>query len=89
MNQINLSPLALSTLTISSLAQIIQNDWKPVHYTAKPYLSAMFCLDSIKDKYLAESGVDMVSYFLSNAAQWKGETAKAIKKELNKRVKNS
>jgi ribosomal protein L37E len=43
-------------------------------------------LDSIKDNYGYDSGKSIVAYFLSNAAQWKGETAKIVKKELKKRI---
>lgn len=47
----------------------------------------MYSLNSVSDNYGADSGKSIVAYFLSNAATWKGETAKAIKKELNKRIK--
>lgn len=47
----------------------------------------MFDLSEIEDRYIADSGASIVSYFLANASTWKGEVAKAIKKELNRRVK--
>ncbi len=80
-----------SKMTISELAGHISRDWrtqgKGVNYGAKPYLEAMYCLNSVTDNYGADSGRSIVAYFLSNATTWKGETAKAIKKELNKRIK--
>ncbi len=86
-----IAPVDYSQKNISDLAHIISNDWRKqgngVNYAAKPYLSAMYSLDSVKDNYGAESGRSVVAYFLSNAAQWKGEVAKAVKKELNKRIK--
>lgn len=60
---------------------------KGVNYAAKPYLDAMMDLDSIGDNYYADSGASVVSYFLANAASWRGPVAKAIKIELNKLLK--
>jgi len=74
-------------MTISQLAAEIRKDWKPVHYTAEPYLQAMFSLQSISDNYFADSGISIVLYFLNNARSWKGEVAKAIKAELRSRAK--
>lgn len=76
-----------SKLKIYEIAQIIKKDWKNVNYAAKPYLDAMFDLSEIEDRYIADSGASIVAYFLSNASSWKGGAAKAIKKELNRRVK--
>ena len=73
--------------SISQIASEIANDWKPVNYAAKPYLQAMYQLDDINDKYGMDSARSIIAYFLSNAAQWKGEKAKAIKLELNKMIK--
>lgn len=65
----------------------IRKDWKNVHYTAAPYLSAMGQLNSVNDNYGMESGKSMVLYFLSNASSWRGETAKRVKAELKAMVK--
>lgn len=70
--------------SISEIAQEIRSDWKPVNYAAKPYLDAMFCLNSVNDSYGYDSGKSIVLYFLSNASTWRGETAKRIKVELKK-----
>ena len=78
----------LSTMGISEIASLISKDWRPVNYAAQPYLTAMFSLESIDDKYGVESGRSIVAYFLTNASQWKGETAKAVKTELKKRLKS-
>ncbi len=78
----------LSDLSLSSLASMVYNDWKPVNYAAKPYLEAMASLNSIKDNYFCDSGSSVVAYFLANASHWKGETAREVKKELNKRLKS-
>ena len=78
-------------LSISELACAINKDWRTqkggINVHARPYIDAMLSLHSINDRYIADSGRTIVGYFLSNAAQWKGETAKAIKAELKKRMK--
>lgn len=76
------------SMPLGEIAQKIRRDWGgKVNFAAKPYLEAMMSLDSIKDDYGADSGQSIVAYFLSNASSWRGETAKAIKAELNKRLK--
>ena len=77
----------LPNLDIKEIAQIIKDDWKNVHYSALPYLEAMFALKSIKDSYYQDSGEEIVARFLCNANSYKGEIARAVKKELNKRLK--
>lgn len=80
-----------SKMPLNEIANVISKDWrkqgKGVNFGAKPYLEAMYSLQSVSDNYFADSGRSIVAYFLSNATTWKGETAKAIKKELNKRIK--
>lgn len=46
----------------------------------------MYGLDTINDKFMFDSGKDIVLRFLCNASAWRGETAKAIKAELKARV---
>jgi len=69
---------------INVIANEISKDWQQVHFSAKPYLDAMYSLKSIDDNYIMDSGRSIVSYFLANAQTWKGEKAREIKKELNK-----
>jgi hypothetical protein len=80
-----------ATMSIAQLAEVIKKDWsaqgKGIYFGAKPYLSAMTTLQSVKDSYGADSGRSVVAYFLSNASTWKGTVAREIKKELNKRIK--
>lgn len=70
------------TRPIYDIAQEIYQDWRPVHPYAKDYLDAMTSLNSIDDRYMFDSGREIVTRFLSNASQWKGENAKRIKAEL-------
>lgn len=76
-----------NTRSISEIAAEISKDWKPVNYAAKPYLDAMYSLNSINDSYGMDSAKSIVLYFLANAGTWRGETAKRIKKELNAMLK--
>jgi hypothetical protein len=77
----------LSKRSIRQLANIIQLDWKNVYFGAVPYLQAMRSLESVNDSFGYDDGKGIVRYFLSNARTWKGPVAKAVKAELNKRVK--
>lgn len=76
--------MTTATLTrpLYEIAAEIKADWRPVNYAAKPYLDAMECLDSLEDAYYADSAASVVLYFLSNAGQWRGDTARRIKAEL-------
>jgi hypothetical protein len=76
-----------SDMSISQLAYVIRRDWRPVDFAAKPYLDAMFSMESIRDRYGYDSGKSIVAYFLSNASSWKGDVAKQVKAELKKRLK--
>ena len=69
---------------ISTIAAEIASNWKNPYFGAKPYLSAMFSLNSINDNYYLDSGYEIVCRFLSNASTWRGEVAKRIKAELKK-----
>jgi hypothetical protein len=64
------------------IAGDIVRDWKNVNYAAKPYLDAMFSLDSIEDPFILDTGKSVVLYFLCNAGAWRGPVAKRIKGEL-------
>lgn len=74
--------------SLEIIAREIRNDWgNKVHYSAKPYLHCMQCLDTINDSYGLDSARSVVSYFLANAGTWRGETAKRIKTELKTMLK--
>ena len=77
----------LPQMALSEIAALIGNDWRQLNYAAKPYLEAMFSLRSITDDYGMDSGSSIVAYFLANATSWRGEVAKAVKKELSRRLK--
>lgn len=96
MNETLIGPNELQGMSISQLARVIRKDWtkpnakgKPgqVYFGAVPYLDAMFSLNSIEDNYGCDPGEHIVMYFLSNATTYRGEQAKLIKAELNRRLK--
>lgn len=74
------------TRKISDIAREIEGIWsqqgKGVNYAAKPYLDAMFFLDTIYSRYYMDSGAEIVRRFLSNATSFKGEDARRLKAEL-------
>jgi hypothetical protein len=65
----------------------IVRNWPQPNFAAAPYLSAMRQLNDITDSYGADSAESVVSYFLNNAAQWRGPEAKRIKAELKAALK--
>ena len=76
-----------SQLDIWEIAGLIRKDWKNMYFGAVPYVDAMACVKSVNDTYGVEDGKTQVMYFLANGNTWRGEVARAIKKELNKRIK--
>ena len=83
----HLFPMPYENHTLTQLARICQADWKNIYFGAKPYLDVMRQMTNIHDKYVAEDGRSVVLYFLNNAKSWRGETAKAVKAELKRRLK--
>ena len=72
---------------LNQIAQVIRKDWKKPYFGAVPYLDAMSTLSSVNEDYFMDSGKSIVLYFLSNATTWRGETAREVKKVLNKLAK--
>ena len=72
------------TRKLYEIANDISRDWRNVTRSpAYAYLEAMHNLATLDDKYGLDSGKGIVCYFLANAATWKGEVARRVKKELN------
>jgi hypothetical protein len=76
---------------LHQIGREINDDWrlqgKGVSPYARPYLDALLTLESIDDNYILDSADEIVRRFLANASTWKGEKARAIKKELNSLLK--
>ena len=72
---------------IYKIAEEIKSDWTNWRKSyAADYLMAMTQLNRIDDDYYCDSADSIIRYFLSNAASWRGETARRIKKELKDMV---
>lgn len=72
------------TRPLYEIASDIRKHWKNIYFGAVPYRDAMSELNTIDDKYYADSAKSIVLYFLANASSWRGEDAKRIKAELKK-----
>jgi hypothetical protein len=82
---------ALAEASLPEIAAVIAEDsaaWNGgrVNPAAQPYLDAMFSINSVEDSYGLDSGKGIVARFLSNASTWRGEIARSVKAELNRRV---
>lgn len=69
----------MKNLTIAELAELIEKDWGEVDPKAKIYLSAMKQVGGIKE----------VCYFLCSAITWRGDLARMVKRELNRRLQET
>mgnify|MGYP003134005082 CR=1 FL=1 len=80
----------LNKMSLSQIAHLIRDDWgEKISKDAKPYLNALYAIEKITDYYYNDAGTWIVAYFLSNAGTWRGPVARAIKKELNMRLRNN
>lgn len=77
----------LSKLNIAGLARVTQRCWQPMYFGAVPYNQAMREMDTVNDNYGYDDGRSIILYFISNASTWRGPIAKAVKAELNRRLK--
>lgn len=77
--------------TIAEIAAEIEIEWAKsksgVHYTARPYLSAMHNLSDKRSRFFEDDAKSVVLYFLSNSASYRGPVAKAHKAELREIIK--
>ena len=80
--------MELKEMPLSDIAQMVREDWDNPNYGAVPYLDAMATMESIEDDYFLDGGDDIVIYFLANAQTWRGEVARNVKKELNRRFQD-
>jgi hypothetical protein len=73
---------------MAHIARMDKSNWNGgIYFGAVPYLNAMSTMDKITDNYGLDEGTSIVAYFLGNATNWRGDTAKLVKAELNKRLK--
>ena len=87
----DISCIKLETCHLADIALVIMSDCRAqqvkIPFAAKPYVNAMACLTGLGDSYGCDSGASVVAYALCNLSQWRGPVARAIKAELNRRLK--
>ena len=76
-----------TTRTLHEIAVEVKNNWNNVYFGAVPYLDAMLQLRYVTDNYYDDSAKSVVVYFLSNARNWRGDTARRVKAELKEMIK--
>ena len=86
--EIPLLEAKLPKLSVSEIALIIRQNWRPVWFGAVPYLDAMSRMQTVNDPVFNDDGRSVVNYFLCNAKFWRGDVAKADKAELKSRLKS-
>lgn len=86
-------PVNAGPRTLREIAADIRAAWgdklDTTGYAAKPYLEALECVDTVEDMYGQDKAVNLVRYFLSNAAQFKGDRARVLKEELRAQLPTS
>jgi len=78
----------MNRFTLNELTKIIRKDWVDINKQAELYLQAMEQMEDAGSLYENCEGKKIISYFLVSAVGWKGDLARCIKKELNRRVDN-
>jgi hypothetical protein len=77
---------------LNQLAAEILVDWKESPSTALyrikglPYIEAMLSMKTCEDRYGLEYGDMIVAHALNCLHQWRGETARKVKLELNEHL---
>ena len=76
----------VQTRPIYEIANDIIRDHKEqgrsLYFGAVPYVEAMQYLDKVTDYFGEDDAVSVLTYAVSNLGTWKGETARAVKKEI-------
>jgi hypothetical protein len=67
---------------IRYIAADIMHEWEKPYFGAKPYIEAMLFLNTIEDRFIADSAESILEGFLSNASTFRGERARELKAEL-------
>ena len=74
--------------SIAAITGDIYDEWGVnVSKACRPYLTAMYNLDTINDKYFADDARTILLYFLSNASSFRGDRARELKAELKRILK--
>ena len=77
---------ALRSMSMHKLFELVREDWSRPYFGAVPYIDALMALTD-SGYYGLDSWQDLAIYFLGNANTWRGPTARAVKAELHRRLK--
>ena len=61
--------------------------WREKYWAAAPYINALLDCETVNDQYGADSAKILIAYLLGNLSGYKGDKAKALKKELKDLIK--
>lgn len=89
--------MQLNNKSLSEIGSLIEREWKNPYFGAVPYISALIDIQDedepsggeynrIAGCYLFDSARDIAIRFLSNATNWRGETARLVKAEIKRRL---
>ena len=78
------TPSIYSKMSLQEIGHLIKRNWTKPYFGAVPYIDAMTQLDE-DGNYFHDDWKTIVIYFLANAQTWRGDVARAIKKELKRR----
>ena len=73
--------------SLQGLCRTIRRNWPNMPACAAVYFEPLASLEDLSQDYGQDSVRSVALYFLANASTWKGDVARAVKKELNKRLK--
>ncbi len=68
---------------LHQIGREIARTWKNPYFGAVPYIEALLYLTDMDSRYGDQPAEDIVMYFLSNSATWRGDDARRIRAELN------
>ena len=86
-----LTPEDVAAMNDAELVRLVRRDWTDPWFGAVPHLHAMEAVTAanpetgLRDAFGLDPAGAAGAYFIGNAAQWKGETARVVKKELKTR----
>ncbi len=81
--------LNYSKMSLWHISDVISSDWGDnISREAFLYVEALSNLNSLDDSLGSDTAEYVVVYFLLNAKKWKGETAREVKKALNRMLKD-
>ena len=82
----------LRSATETEIVDLIRTDWRTMSASSRAYYDAMLDqnalgLSWVTDAYYADGRGEIAYRFLGDATSWRGETARAVKAEMKRRLK--